>query len=335
MNENFEAMTIEDEQVAWIEEDSLVIAGEGEDFVTPLSQGIIQFLELEISDFECAIDDFEEEVIDENKMTDSFLSLVNSHVYLQCFCPVILNHSVEDYRAYAHLLSELQVKFLGLVHFCFDQSHLELKDFTASQRLFLLSNTKFNSFPRLFQQEQTVEMKSGGEFTLNDTQTEMEKNLGLPAGYINFVKDQEVVVRKKYILTSTLEALSLEFFTMVEKNYKLKQCKRCFRFFQIKSKRNPDFCDYVAEGSTQTCQQIMAGKNFEERNKNNEPLKIYKKYYKRYHERTKVNTIKRDIFEKWSRDACVKRDLCTDGKLTVEEFENWCHGSFQNRDRKK
>lgn len=246
MNENFEPLPVEENQIAWIEEDSLVIAGEGEDFVTPISKGIIQFLELEISDFECAIDDFEVGEIGEVELTNTFLALVNSHFYLRFFCPVILDHNVEDYRAYADLLSELQVKFLGLVHFCFDQSHEELKDLTATQRLFLLSNTKFNSFPRLFQQEQSVEMKSGGEFALNDTQTEMEQQLGLPAGYIKFTKEQEVVVRKKYILTSTLEALSLEFFTMVEKNYKLKQCKRCFRFFQIKSKRNPDFCDYVA-----------------------------------------------------------------------------------------
>ncbi len=327
--------TIEDEQTAWLEEDTLVIAGVGEEFVTALSQGISQFLELEISDFECAIDDFEEGEINEAEMTSTFLTLMNSHFYLRFFCPIILNHSVADYRAYAHLLSELQVKFLGLVHFCFDQSHQELKDLTASQRLFLLTNTEYGSVPRIFQQEQTVQMKSRGNFYPQGQASEMEKRLGLPAGYIDFIKAQDVVVRKKYVLTSTLEALSLEFFTMVERNYKLKQCMRCYRFFQIKSKRNPNYCDYVAEGGNQTCQQIMAGKNFEERNKNNQPLKIYKKYYKRYHERTKVNTIKRDIFEKWSREACVKRDLCTDGKLTVEEFELWCHESFPNRERKK
>ncbi len=335
MSNEFENLFIENEQVAWIEGDSLVISIEGEDFVTPLAQGIIQFLELDLSVLEVAIDDFEEDEIDEDEMAHIFLALLNSHFYLRFFCPVIINHSVEDYRDYVDLLAELQAKFLALVHFCFDQSHQELKELTASQRLFLLSNTKFNSFPRLFQQEQTVEMKSDEDFLEQGSPSEMEQRLGLPAGYINFVKEQEVVVRKKYILSSTVEALSLEFFTMVEKNFKLKQCKRCFRFFQIKSKRNPDFCDYVGEGSNQTCQQIMAGKNFEERNKDNQPLKIYKKYYKRYHERTKVNTLKRDVFEKWSREGCVKRDLCTDGKLTVEEFEDWCHESFPNRERKK
>ena len=66
----------------------------------------------------------------------------------------------------------------------------------------------------------------------------------------------------------------------------------------------------------------------------NAALPIYNKYYKRYAARVKVRQIKEADFKKWKFQALVKRDECTNGIITVEEFAEWLEGSFPNRGRK-
>ncbi len=138
----------------------------------------------------------------------------------------------------------------------------------------------------------------------------------------------------QYLLKSTTDALTLEFYEMVNRNLKLKKCKNCGRYFEVKTKRNPDYCDFAIDGGTQTCQQIIATRNFKAKHKDNAAYKIFNLYYKRYHERKKVGTIKVAIFDKWNRQAGVMRDECIDGKRDLAEFEEWCYDSFPNRARK-
>ncbi len=58
---------------------------------------------------------------------------------------------------------------------------------------------------------------------------------------------------------------------------------------------------------------------------------LFRKYYKRYYARTKVNQIKPDKFREWNYKAVEMRDRCQNGEITVQEFEEWLHGSFRNR----
>ena len=63
-------------------------------------------------------------------------------------------------------------------------------------------------------------------------------------------------------------------------------------------------------------------------------LPIYSKYYKRYAARVKVRQIKESDFKKWKYEALVKRDECTAGQITSEEYIDWMEGCFPNRKRK-
>ena len=60
-------------------------------------------------------------------------------------------------------------------------------------------------------------------------------------------------------------------------------------------------------------------------------IPIYNKYYKRYSARVKVRQIKEADFKKWKYQAMSKRDDCTDGIITPEEFTEWMENSFPNR----
>lgn len=66
----------------------------------------------------------------------------------------------------------------------------------------------------------------------------------------------------------------------------------------------------------------------------NEALPIYRKYYRRYSARVKVNQIKKNDFKKWKYEALVKRDECSAGNITIEEYIDWLEGCFLNRKRK-
>ncbi|MFI3249829.1 MAG: DUF6076 domain-containing protein [Eubacteriales bacterium] len=256
---------------------------------------------------------------------------------MKLFPPAFYELSVDSFREYATYLELLQSKFVGLAHFCFDLNAYpeELGDLSAQQRLFIYTQIKGGLPPENLQEIRTVHGYTREKFQEKEDQSQLERHMNLPAGSIEFYRKHDVTMGKNYLLKTTLDLLSLDFLTMVDRNFKIKKCKLCKEFFLIKTKRTPDYCTNRRDGSNQTCQQINASKNFQQKNKDNKPFQIYHKYYKRYHERTKVNTLKREVFEKWSREAGVKRDACIDGNGSVEDFEDWCHDSFPNRERKK
>lgn len=66
----------------------------------------------------------------------------------------------------------------------------------------------------------------------------------------------------------------------------------------------------------------------------NAAIPLYQKYYKRYAARVRVRQIKEPDFKKWKYQAMTKRDECSDGKITLAEFEEWLEGSFPNRKKK-
>ena len=60
-------------------------------------------------------------------------------------------------------------------------------------------------------------------------------------------------------------------------------------------------------------------------------LEIYSKHYKRYAARVRVRQIKEADFKKWKFQVLSKRDACTDGKITIEEYVAWLESCFPNR----
>ena len=74
--------------------------------------------------------------------------------------------------------------------------------------------------------------------------------------------------------------------------------------------------------------------NYKKKMADNASIPLYQKYYKRYAARVKVRQIKETDFKKWKYQAMTKRDECSDGKITLSEFEEWLESSFPNRKKK-
>ncbi len=58
---------------------------------------------------------------------------------------------------------------------------------------------------------------------------------------------------------------------------------------------------------------------------------IYNRYYKRYSARVKSWQIKEADFKAWKYQALTKRDECSDGIITPEEYIEWMGSCFPNR----
>ena len=83
------------------------------------------------------------------------------------------------------------------------------------------------------------------------------------------------------------------------------------------------------------CKDLAAHGNCKKKTEGNEAIALYHKYYKRYAARVKVRQIKEPDFKKWKYEAIVKRDECSDGKITPAEFTEWLEGCFPNRKKKE
>ena len=102
-----------------------------------------------------------------------------------------------------------------------------------------------------------------------------------------------------------------------------------------KGNYDTNYCDRIAEGETRNCQDLAAQENYKKKMADNAAIPLYQKYYKRYAARVRVRQIKEPDFKKWKYQAMTKRDECSDGKITLAEFEAWLEGSFPNRKKKQ
>ena len=102
----------------------------------------------------------------------------------------------------------------------------------------------------------------------------------------------------------------------------------------MKGNYDTNYCDRIADGETRNCQELAAQENYKARIAGNQAIPLYNKYYKRYAARVRVRQLKEEEFKRWKYQALQKRDECSDGKITVEEFELWLEASFPNRVKK-
>lgn len=103
----------------------------------------------------------------------------------------------------------------------------------------------------------------------------------------------------------------------------------------MKGNYSTKYCDRVAEGETKNCQEYAAIENYRAKIADDKAIPIYNKYYKRYAARVKVKQIKEADFKHWKYQAMSKRDDCSAGIITPEEYIEWMEAAFPNRTPKQ
>ena len=107
------------------------------------------------------------------------------------------------------------------------------------------------------------------------------------------------------------------------------KCKNCGRYFVVTGNITQDYCTRLMEGSEKTCRQMGAVVQYQSRQMKNPAAREFTRSYKAHNARVRYGTMTKDEFTAWSKEARKKRDLCTSGKLSLEDFVAWLDSDKQ------
>lgn len=338
----------------------------------PLGEGLLNFL---YADFESACNSdkvtFEEEreiilipfeseaeqkVFDHLCLAETvkhFRPVIHSSLYTMLFPPFLKKRTKKELSAYLAYLKALQTRLMELITFVFDEEYHPsiLKKMSADQRyaLYCRANncTARYEYQYIFDYPELSENPLSNYFSLsqfieieneeygNDELRDFCVKHNILQGEIETISVLSCEPLTRFQCSSIEDMLMFEFWEMLTKSVRFRKCKRCGRYFIMKGNYDTNYCDRVAQGETRNCQELAAQENYKKKMADNAAIPLYQKYYKRYAARVRVRQIKEPDFKKWKYQAMTKRDECTDGKITLTEFEAWLEASFPNRKKKK
>lgn len=225
-----------------------------------------------------------------------------------------------------------------MLEFCFDKNFYPqvLADMTPAARYYLYR--KINKMPPFvqFNEEQRLMMgdkkksKNDDMLVLAEFASENDIDPTTLMYFRNYYHKPTI----RYRCESLSEFLELEFNKLIEHDVKLKRCERCGQFFTVKGNYDARYCNRVHLGELRSCRDLAAEENYRAKMESNEAIAVYRKYYRRYYARVKVKQLKEQDFKKWKYATITKRDDCSNGKITVEEYIDWNEAYFPNRKRK-
>lgn len=281
-----------------------------------------------------------------------FRPVIHSSLYTMLFPPFLKKRTKKELSAYLEYLKALQTRLMELITFVFDEEYYPsiLKNLSANQRyaLYCRANhcTARYEYQYIFDYPELRQNPLGNYFSpaqFIDPKDEEYETDDLRDFCVNHNILQEELETISTLLCEPLtrfqcssieDMLMIELWEMLTKSIRFRKCKRCGRYFIMKGNYDTNYCDRVAEGETRNCQELAAQENYKKKMADNAAIPLYQKYYKRYAARVRVRQIKESDFKKWKYQAMTKRDECTNGKITLSEFEEWLESSFPNRKKK-
>ena len=251
---------------------------------------------------------------------------------------------IKKLKWYLSYLLWLQDEYKEMIEFCYDEDFYPeiLGSLYPSERLKLYRTIHDLPFRFDRTEELSISNRMGGKEmpygmpineildrikAMSGEPTEAEKQFAekynISVGTLKSCIAYPSFMSIKYSFRSVADILELEFTKMLEQNVHFRKCKRCGKYFIMKGKYDTRYCDRVAEGESRSCQEFAAAENYKAKHADDKATAIYSKYYKRYSARVKVRQIKEADFKKWKYQAMTKRDECTAGNISAEEFAEW------------
>lgn len=131
------------------------------------------------------------------------------------------------------------------------------------------------------------------------------------------------------VYTEVLTASSIydliDFFLrqMILREVRLRVCKHCGKYFAITGKSTTEYCELTRDEKNRTCKEIGAIQTWAANKKDDELFKLYRREYKRRFVWTKTGKISSQKLYDWGSQAREMKQRCEDGKITLEEFQEW------------
>lgn len=289
-----------------------------------------------------------------------FKPLIEASLFTAEFPPILLHCSKQELTDYYNYLKEMQNNLLHLIEATFDENfcdgffnHLTHKTrFAGYCRKHGLpveqKRTIVHSISIIDAEHQIENVLDGNiesDFDLDikmaaasEVSPSVQKNLdklGFTMPEMIALSAMQADEYETCICESIEQQIEFELIQLLKSDIGMRKCKRCGKYFIMKGNYDTNYCDRIAEGETRNCQDLAAQENYKKKMADNAAIPLYQKYYKRYAARVRVRQIKEPDFKKWKYQAMTKRDECSDGKITLAEFEEWLEGSFPNRKKKE
>lgn len=109
----------------------------------------------------------------------------------------------------------------------------------------------------------------------------------------------------------------------VSSGIRFKRCENCKRFFATNGRGNPKFCERIIEGKDKSCRQLMPKLNFLSKAEKDPAVWLYNRAYKTMYSRVTVGAMRKELFKEWSKEARAKRDECSRGDISPEQYSEW------------
>lgn len=288
-----------------------------------------------------------------------FKPLIEASLFTAEFPPILLHCSEQELTDYYQYLKEIQSNLLNIIEATFDENfcdgffnHLTHKTRFAGycRKLGLPAEQKrtiVHSISIIDAEHQIENVLDGyidSDFDLNikmaavsEVNSSVQKNLNKLGFTMPEMIALSVMQADEYetcICESIEQQIEFELIQLLKSDTGMRKCKRCGKYFIMKGNYDTNYCDRIAEGETRNCQDLAAQENYKKKMADNAAIPLYQKYYKRYAARVRVRQIKETDFKKWKYQAMTKRDECSDGKITLADFEEWLEASFPNRKKK-
>ena len=113
----------------------------------------------------------------------------------------------------------------------------------------------------------------------------------------------------------------------VKREQPFRICKNCGRYFAIAGRISAEYCDRPIDSKGHTCKSMGSINQWNEKRKDDEVFKVYRREYKKRFGWIKAEKIEQDAFYAWSEKAREEKAKCDAGEISLQEFCSWLGGA--------
>lgn len=152
-----------------------------------------------------------------------------------------------------------------------------------------------------------------------------------PDKALKLLFDEKVSTIYEYNCKNLDQFLQISFFTCITKNFNIKKCENCGKYFIAYQRSDEKYCNRISpQNIHKTCKQFANFENWKNNINSNEELKIYRRIYMAKQMQTRRNPENIDLknnFELWKKEAQNKRNEYIHGNLSKKDFLNWLNAN--------
>lgn len=165
-------------------------------------------------------------------------------------------------------------------------------------------------------------------FPSNESREEyMEKAKSNPDKALKLLFDEKVSTIYEYNCKNFEQFLQISFFTCLTKNFNIKKCENCGKYFIAYQRSDEKYCNRICpQDKNKTCKQYANFENWKNNINSNEELKTYRRIYMAKQMQTRRNPNNSELkksFDIWKKDAQLMRNQYVHGKINKKEFLLW------------